>query len=79
MKKTPDSLFGTFLEIRGNTFLCADGYGKMLEYGKDIIVLQGKKLTLTVYGKNLKMHYLTGDKISIDGIIRGVKYEPTVT
>lgn len=79
MKKAPDSIFGGFLEIRGNTFLCADGYGKMLEYGQEKIVLQGKKHTVSVYGKNLKMHYLTGDKIGIDGIIRGVKYEPTVT
>lgn len=79
MKKVPDSIFGEFLEIRGNTFLCADGFGKMLEYGQSKIVLQGKKLTLTVHGKMLKMHYLSGDKIGIDGIIRGISYEPSDT
>lgn len=77
MKKLPDTLLGEFLEIRGNSFLAADGYGKMLEYGSEKIVLEGKNHTLTVRGKKLKMHYMSGEKIGIDGIIRGVDYEPT--
>ncbi|MBQ2324761.1 MAG: YabP/YqfC family sporulation protein [Clostridia bacterium] len=79
MKKMPDTLLGEFLEIRGNGYLAADGYGKMLEYGSEKIVLEGKRLTLTVRGKRLKMHYMSGDRIGIDGIIRGVDYEPTHT
>lgn len=79
MKKLPDTLFGEFLEIRGNTYLAADGYGKMLEYGNEKIVLAGKSLKITVTGKKLKMNYLSGEKIGIDGYIRSVEYEPNNT
>ncbi|MBQ5841824.1 MAG: YabP/YqfC family sporulation protein [Clostridia bacterium] len=79
MKKLPDTIFGEFLEMRGNTYLAADGYGKMLEYGNEKIVLCGKNLKITVLGKRLKMNYLSGTKIGIDGYIRSVEYEPNNT
>ena len=76
MKKLPLPNLNEFLEIRGNTRLLAEGFAKMTEYGSEKIVLQGKNFTLTVKGKRLTMHYLSGEKIAVQGYIRGVEYEP---
>ncbi len=74
MKRTADTLMGEYLEVRGNTRLLADGYHKLLCYESEKITLAGKRHSITVTGKKLEMKYLTGEKIGIEGYIRGIEY-----
>lgn len=76
MKGNNNTVPSEFTEIRGNKYLAADGFGKLLEYQSERIVLTGKRTKLTVKGLKLQMHYLSGERIGIDGIIRSVEYEP---
>lgn len=72
--KKEDLFEGAYIELRGNKDLLIEGCDALLGYEDNFISLQIGKQTLNITGKQMKMRYLSDNKIGISGYIKGVCY-----
>lgn len=56
----------------GNRHVYIQNYKGIIEYGTDMIRLQGKKCRVTIRGCNLVIDYYTDSDMKIDGVISEV-------
>lgn len=75
LKLPKDSLLGaSIVTLTGNTDVFIENYKGMLEYSKELILLQCKTCKIELTGKRLNIVYYTNEDMKISGIIENVRY-----
>lgn len=77
LKLPKDSVLGaSIVTLTGNTDVFIENYKGMLEYSKELILLQCKTCKIELTGKRLNIVYYTNEDMKISGIIENVRYLP---
>lgn len=75
LKLPKDSVLGaSIVTVTGNTDVFIENYKGMLEYSKELILLQCKTCKIELTGKRLNIVYYTNEDMKISGIIENVRY-----
>lgn len=75
LKLPKDSVLGaSIVTLTGNTDVFIENYKGMLEYSKELILLQCKTCKIELTGKRLSIVYYTNEDMKISGIIENVRY-----
>lgn len=75
LKLPKDSVLGaSIVTLTGNTDVFIENYKGMLEYSKELILLQCKTCKIELTGKRLNIVYYTNEDMKISGIIENVRY-----
>ena len=72
----PVGTFGriSFIEAVGNRELCVSGCEGLMSYTGERVELELCDGTLTVYGSALELRSYTGGRVSVSGVITGIRY-----
>ncbi len=63
------------IDLLSDRQIYIDGCKGLLEYRENIVRVSLPKKTLTVFGSDLKLEYMTEDSISLSGKIDSVSFE----
>lgn len=75
VKLPEDVVYGALIiTLTGNREAYVENYRALLGYTEDNIVIQGKKETVTIRGKNFLIQYFTNDDMKITGCISSIEY-----
>lgn len=75
LKLPKDSMLGaSIITITGNTDVFVENYKGIIEYSKEIILLQGKTCKIEITGRRLNIVYYTNEDMKISGMIENVRY-----
>ena len=75
VKLPEDVVYGALIiTLTGNREAYVENYRVLLGYTEDNIVIQGKKETVTIRGKNFLIQYFTNDDMKITGCISSIEY-----
>lgn len=62
------------LTALGNTEICIENYGGIIEYTDCLIRIRTKTGKIIISGKNLNVDYYTNDEMKIQGRISSIEY-----
>ncbi len=68
------TLGASIVTTLGNLETIIENYKGIIEYSNDTIVVQGKKMLITIKGKALSIDYYTNEDMKITGIIYSISY-----
>lgn len=75
LKLPKDSLLGDcIVTLTGNTEVFVENYKGILQYSRELILLQGKNCKIELTGKRLDIVYYTNEDMKICGFIEQVRY-----
>ena len=75
LKLPKDTMLGaSIVTLTGNREAFIENYKGILEYTKELIVLQGKNSKICFEGRQLAIEYYTNEDMKISGSIEAVRY-----
>ncbi|MCI8896725.1 MAG: sporulation protein [Lachnospiraceae bacterium] len=75
LKLPKDTMLGaSIVTLTGNREAFIENYKGILEYTKELIVLQGKNSKICFEGRQLAIEYYTNEDMKISGSIDAVRY-----
>ena len=75
LKLPKDTMLGaSIVTLTGNREAFIENYKGILEYTKELIVLQGKNSKICFEGRQLAIEYYTNEDMKISGSIDDVRY-----
>lgn len=75
VKLPQDVVYGALIvTLTGNREAYVENYRALLGYTEDMIVIQGKKETVTLRGQGFLIQYFTNDDMKITGCISSIEY-----
>ena len=75
LKLPKDTMLGaSIVTLTGNREAFIENYKGILEYTKELIVLQGKNSKICFEGRQLAIEYYTNEDMKISGSIGAVRY-----
>ncbi len=72
--KLPKDTGASIVTLTGNREAFIENYKGILEYTKELIVLQGKNSKICFEGRQLAIEYYTNEDMKISGSIDAVRY-----
>ena len=75
VKLPKDVVYGALIvTLTGNREAYVENYRALLGYTEEMIVIQGKKETVTIKGRDFLIQYFTNDDMKITGCIFSIEY-----